>query len=198
MRKREILLFIFLLLSLFYNFTIISAQEEARPLPTNTYKPSPKLANMKEYLGMKWGVTASYFHDNFKYITHMKIDKDAFISSNFKLKGVEYLYIGFYFTNDQGYKVINKDNARSWYLARAGAAFKSQYYSKLYDQYVETYGPPFSNKEGEVKDKLGKTYIQKSAGWISKSLNRLIFMQKYGTKSNYGLLIFNRASKTTR
>ena len=146
---------------------------------------------MATFMGVKWGITATNFEQNFPYQSQLKKDDEFFYLNDFDLGDLVIYKIRFKFQGLSGADVkFNKKNFDSLYLTEAFMFIKPDQFEPLFEIFKVKYGEPQKFDEFETRDSTGNKFIQKVARWENKDLKREIVMEKQASKIVDGVIMF--------
>jgi len=174
-----------------FNAIILSVLVFSFSLTSFAKAPSAEENPMASFMGAKWGVSATYFEQNFPYQSQLKKDDEFFYLNDFKLGDLKIYRIKFKFKGLSGTDMkLSKRNMDSLFLTEAYMFIKPEQFETLFDIFKLKYGEPAKYDEFETRDSTGHKFFQKVARWESKDIKRMIIMERQASKIVDGVIMF--------
>jgi hypothetical protein len=143
---------------------------------------------LSSFLGVKWGISAKEFTTTFQFKD--KLDKErgmpGFDLRFFKM-GDGFGTLTFRFkTKDNSNLEFDEANFDKFFLYRVHVLMESTHFNSVLQFFTGIYGKPTNFKETAVQNKLGGTFKQIEADWISKKSGRKVHIQRFDETIEYG------------
>ena len=149
---------------------------------------SPAEDSLSSFLGVKWGISAKEFTTNFEFKS--KIDKEigmpGFDLRFFKMgNGTGTLTFRFK-TIDNSKLEFTESNFDKYFLDKVYVLMESKDFDNVLSFFKGIYGEPTNYKETPIQNKLGTTFVQKEADWISTESKRKVHIQRFNETIQWG------------